>query len=274
MAALNIVAFEAFVDQIIDLSNDSYQESRYDCSNITVYTISDAVNALKAIFSKRNQYVEKLEDEDVDISFSQSHLVIEISIESEEGSGIVSIVDLVGFDSTFTTKIMQGNTDIIPDDCTEHEFIAHHNDYSLFSLRNMLIEMENENDVAFDTHLAQYVYEKLIDPTTKLSLIGKVNYSKNSFHETLNTLEFCSKFMHSRCEHQEKDSILVGNNFTHLENVLDPKSNTMPLKMQSEFSVMSESQSETITLHQEEERQKYGNNPGYREVQISYLDNN
>lgn len=186
----------------------------------------------------------------------------------------MSIVDLVGFDSRFTTKIMQGNTDKIPEDCSEEEFIAHHNDYSLFSLRNMLLEMTHESYIAFDTHLAQYVYEKLTDEATKITLLGKIHLTVNSFHETLNTLEFCSKFMHTRCSHQEKDSILIANNFTRLENVLDPKSSTMPIKLNEELSVKSESASETITYNQVDEHSKLHNFPMCREVQISYLDNN
>lgn len=273
-AALRIVAFEIFVDQIIDLSNDSYQDSKYDCNCITAYTISDAVNVLKTIFSKRNQYIQQLEDEDTDISFSLSHLVIELSIESESGSGIVSIVDLVGFDSNFTTKIMQGNTDMIPEDCSEEEFVTHHNDYSLFSLRNMLLEMHNESYMAFDTHLAQYIYEKIVDHTTYVSLIGKINNSKETFHETLNTLEFCSKFMHSRCSHKDADSIMVSNDFTHLENILDPKCNTQPLRMSSEFSVKSDGNTETIIYNQINDQRKLHHQNGCREVQISYLDNN
>jgi hypothetical protein len=169
---------------------------------------------------------------------------------------------------------MQGNTDRIPEDCSEEEFIAHHNDYSLFSLRNMLLEMSHESYIAFDTHLAQYVYEKLTDDTTKITMLGKVNVTVDSFHETLNTLEFCSRFMHTRCSHQEKDSILIANNFTRLENVLDPKSNTMPIKLNDELSVKSESASETVTYQQVDDISKLHNPRMYREVQISYLDNN
>jgi uncharacterized protein YfaT (DUF1175 family) len=116
MAALKIVAFEIFVDQIIDLNSNTHQESKFDCTSILVYTINDAVNTLKSMFSKRNQYVQKIDDEEIEISFSQSHLIVELSIESESGSGIVSICDLAGFDANFTTKIMQGSTDAIPED--------------------------------------------------------------------------------------------------------------------------------------------------------------
>lgn len=85
---------------------------------------------------------------------------------------------------------MQGNTDFIPEECTKEEFISHHNDYSLFSLRNMLLEMTNESFIAFDTHLAQYVYEKITDNNTDIVMIGKINSVRSSFHESLNTLEF------------------------------------------------------------------------------------
>ena len=132
MSALKIVAFEIFVDQIVDLSCDTHQESKFDCASMLVYTINDAVNTLRSIFAKRNQYIQKIDnEEETEISFSQSHLIIELSIESESGSGVVSICDLAGFDANFTTKIMQGTTDAIPEDCSEQEFIDHHNDFSL-----------------------------------------------------------------------------------------------------------------------------------------------
>ena len=85
---------------------DTLQESRFDCSNITVYTIADAVNALRAVYSKRRQEVEQPDGSSFDISISQSHLIVEMSIESEKNSGIVTIVDLVGFDLNFTAKMI------------------------------------------------------------------------------------------------------------------------------------------------------------------------
>ena len=270
-SALKIVAFEIFVDQIIDMSNETNMDSRFDCQPITAQTISEAVNILKTIFSKRNQHIEHLDDSDVEISFSQSHLVIELSIDREEGSGVVSIVDLVGFDSNFTSKIMQGNTDCIPENCTEYEFIMHHNDYSLFSLRNMLLEMGNESHIAFDTHLAQYVYEKITDEQVTISLIGKLHWIRNSFHETLNTMEFCSKFMHNRCEHQPRQSILIENNFTNLEENAEQNWNSVPISSRSEFTSKIQSASGGSSGREET---KLDSQNVCKEVQISYLDNN
>lgn len=80
--------------------------------------------------------------------------------------------------------------------------------------------------------------------------------------------------MHSRCMHQEKDSILVANNFTRLENVLDPKCNSMPIHDESEFSIHSQSATERSEFNQESEEAKLQNVGVCREVQISYLDNN
>lgn len=115
-AYLRIGAFEIFVDQIIDLTSDTTQENRFDCNIINVFTIGDAVNALKSIYSKRNQYIEQQDFNSIEVCSSLSSLVIELSIESDRNSGVVSIVDLVGFDSNLTNKIMQGNTDYMPED--------------------------------------------------------------------------------------------------------------------------------------------------------------
>ena len=136
VSELKIIAFEIFVDQIVDLISDTYQESKFNWQAISAFTISDAVNILKEIFSKRNQYLEKYEE--VELLHSQSHLILELSIQSEYGSGVVSIIDLAGFDSGLVQKIMQGDIDMIPDDCSDIDFIAHNNDISLLSLRNML----------------------------------------------------------------------------------------------------------------------------------------
>jgi hypothetical protein len=274
-SALQIDAFEIFADAIVDLVNYTTVDSKYDCSTIVVYTIGEAVNVLREIYMKRKQLVQQFDDSDMEISSSQSHLVIEMSIQSEVGSGTVTIMDLVGFDSNFTSKIMQGNTDFIPyGECTEEEFILHYNDYSLFSLRNMLLEMVNESYIAFETHLAQFVYEIITDKDMSIVMVGKINNVRSSFHESLNTLEFCSKFMHSRCLHQEKDSILIANNFTRLENFLDPKCNSMPIHNELEFSIHSQSDTEQSEFNQESEEAKLQNLEICREVQISYLDNN
>lgn len=50
--------------------------------------------------------------------------------------------------------------------------------------------MENTTPAGFETHLAQYLYEKIVDSGTKIVLVGQANIARNAFHETLNTLEF------------------------------------------------------------------------------------
>ena len=278
-SALKITAFEIFVDQLVDLTNDSYQESKYNWSSILAFTISDAVNMLKEIFSKRNQYIEQFE-QGAELLHSQSHLVIELCIQSEFGSGVVSIVDLAGFDSNLIQKIMQGSIDSIPDDCSDLDFISHNNDFSLLSLRNMLWDLKSDNYAAFETHLAQYVYEKLIDFSTEIALIGRINSSKSSLNETLNTLEFCSKFMHWRWDHENNNQINSPQNQI-IDNPINPKLKTMPI-IKSEYSDKSDVQSETITYNQGDDRSKqlHGKHKhslrigNWKQVQISYLDNN
>jgi hypothetical protein len=161
---------------------------------------------------------------------------------------------------------MQGNTDYLPEDCTEQEFVDNHNDYALFSLRNMLVEIETNSAMCFETQLAQYMYEKIVDSGTKITLIGQVNCSRHSFHESLNTLEFCAKFMHCRCTHQLKDSILQANEFTRLDNILDTRNQSLPIKSPQMTPVCD---SENPHDNSEAREQHY-----CREVQISYLDNN
>lgn len=63
---------------------------------------------------------------------------------------------------------MQGNTDYLPQNCSEQEFVSHHNDFALFSLRNMLIEIETNTATGFETHLAQFIYEKISDLESRI----------------------------------------------------------------------------------------------------------
>ena len=102
-------------------------------------------------------------EELIEKSYSQSHLCLEIQVVSDkEERGIITILDLVGFDGSFTQKIMDGTAQysksIIKSqkDQTHHhrtEFedtieldgvIKDYNDNALFSLRNLLISFENK----------------------------------------------------------------------------------------------------------------------------------
>ena len=83
-ACLSITAFEIFVDQIIDLTNDSIKENRLDLNSVNVYTISDAVDLLKSIFSKRNHFMEHPDGSSFEICSSLSTLVIELSLQNQK----------------------------------------------------------------------------------------------------------------------------------------------------------------------------------------------
>jgi hypothetical protein len=77
---------------------------------------------------------------------------------SEDEGHIFSFIDLVGFDHAFTQKIMEGssfhvnnNTSLmqqdggVSDSCLQ-TIIADCNDNNLFSLRNLLLAIEGEDD--------------------------------------------------------------------------------------------------------------------------------
>lgn len=74
--------------------------------------------------------------------------------------------------------------------------INDYNDNALFSLRNLMIDFENK-EISFseglDTILAVYFFHQLILPNSQISLIGFLDPAIESFHESLNTLEFCQK---------------------------------------------------------------------------------
>ena len=158
---------------------------------------------------------------------------------------------------------MQGNTDYLPQNCSEQEFVSHHNDFALFSLRNMLIEIETNTATGFETHLAQFIYEKISDLESRIWLVGQANMERSWFHQTLNTLEFWTKFMYCRSTNQPKDSILIGNGFTRIDNMLDPKNQSLPVQSPQMTPVW-----DSEHLHNANDQ------TAYREIQISYLDNN
>jgi hypothetical protein len=137
----------------------------------------------------------------------------------------------------------------------------------------MLLELNNDSYIAFDTHLAQYIYEKLVDHTVHVTLLGKVNIMKDSFHETLNTLEFCTKFIHTRCDHVDDHSIEIDNNYNQLANEIELKSRSHRMNVESEYSEKIESPCESLGFGRSGNGNLHSQN-ACKEVQISYLDNN
>jgi len=73
-----------------------------------------------------------------------------------------------------------------------------------------MIDFENK-DISFtqglDTILAVYFFHQLILPNSQISLIGFLDPAIESFHETLNTLEFCQKLALT-IEYSHKQSII------------------------------------------------------------------
>ena len=121
-------------------------------------------------------------------------------------------------------------------------------------LPTTVCDIHSESNIAFETHLSQYVYEKLVDDLTDIVLIGKINNSRSSINETLNTLEFWTKFMHWKWEHTIEEQLNSQRN-QKLWNQIEPKLNTMPI-IKSEYSDKSDVWSETITYNQGEDRSK------------------
>lgn len=97
------------------------------------------------------------------LSFSQSHLIVNIKIEDstqEDSGSMLSFVDLVGFDSLFTQKIMDGSSFSVNNisqfqkaeeeeemnDQNLKELIADCNDNNLISLKNLLLAIENDEE--------------------------------------------------------------------------------------------------------------------------------
>ncbi len=72
------------------------------------------------------------------------------------------------------------------------------NNHSLFSLRNLLLGIEVDSDPQIqealqESLISRLTFQKLLE-TTNFVMVGVVREEANNFNETLNTLEFCSKF--------------------------------------------------------------------------------
>ncbi|CAI2379068.1 unnamed protein product [Moneuplotes crassus] len=249
-SVLKISASEIFVDQIIDLVKGEYKESKSDCAFVTVEDIGEAVDTLKAIYTIRTQYVQQLENESFESSCSQSHLVVEISIEGGEGSGVVSLIDSIGFDSIVYPKGLVSGSSTPKESASEPELSANQNEYFMYSLKNLILELRGDGN------------------EMTINMIGLINSSIDSFQETLNTLEFCDNFIYSNFDLDES-SMLVDEN---CETVLVPHI-SLNGPMNQYLHKQHLSPSDSIKFDQMEN----SNGPSQRnickEVQISYLDN-
>ncbi len=92
---------------------------------------------------------------------------------------VYSFIDLVGFDEQFTGKIMEGSSFAVHNtsmfnreeeginEQALQKLISDCNDNNLYSLRNLLLAIENENEIEIQqtleqTSLARVVFAKLI----------------------------------------------------------------------------------------------------------------
>ncbi|CAI2379118.1 unnamed protein product [Moneuplotes crassus] len=173
---LKIKASEVFEDQIIDLVKGQYKEARAECSYATAEDINDAVATLQAIYTIRAKYIEQLENESYDTACSQSHLVVELNIDGGSRSGVVSIIDSVGFDSIGCSKGFTSTSYSPKDNSSEPEICTNQNEYFMYSLKNLLYELCADGN------------------QMTVNMIGLVNSSMDCFQETLVTLELLDRF--------------------------------------------------------------------------------
>lgn len=244
-SSLKISAWEVFMDQIIDLVKGEYKENKAECSFVTVDSIGQAVDTLKAIYSIRSQYIDQLENESFDSTCSQSHLVVELSISSEKGSGIVSLIDSVGFDTVVNPRILGASHSTPCENSSEPELSTNQNDYFMYSLKNLIHD-------------------------TWINLIGLVNSNIGSFLETLNTLDFWEDFGYANFNWDES-SMIVDENW---ETVVVPHiSLNGILNQQYEPRNRIETFSDSVKFEQIENLNGLHPQNICKEVQISYLDN-
>ncbi|CDW77805.1 kinesin motor domain containing protein [Stylonychia lemnae] len=254
-----ISCYEVFLETLCDLfdeTNDEFQTEN-DITWLKVTSLDQAEQQLKIAFLNRKQIVDEN-----GLSFSQSHLILNIKVAdstSENSGKMISFIDLVGFDDSFTEKIMNGNSFAIHENSilqNESQFqdqnnelklqrvIRDCNDNNLFSIRNLLLSLENDKDgklqqVLEETTLARVVFAKLLQ-SSNFYIIGTLNKNQDNFNESLNTLEFCTKFQQALINQQQtilpevKESSLV--QFTQEENMIatdDSYNNLMGKRVQA-----------------------------------------
>lgn len=131
------------------------------------------------------------------------HLIVTIKIHDEhkQRDSELSFLDVVGFDHSFTERIMNGETDIVLDEFNEKNFNSNWH-WDLFALRNLLLAIDQArsegyelNDVSLieDRSIAKILSHRL-RMDSKIHLISFVTEENEHFQQTLNTLEFCLKF--------------------------------------------------------------------------------
>eukprot|EP00347_Sterkiella_histriomuscorum_P017550 403348912 len=206
---VNISCYEVFLETLCDLFDETNEEfqTENDVTWLPVYQLDQAEQLLKMAFLNRKQIVDEN-----GLSFSQSHLIVNIRVidqVSECQGNIYSFIDLVGFDEEFTEKIMNGNSFTIhnetminqqddEDDERLQRVIRQCNDNNLFQIRNLLLAIENEKDsniqqVLEEATLSRVIFAKLLQ-SNNFFVIGTLNKQQQHFNESLNTLEFCTKF--------------------------------------------------------------------------------
>ncbi|CAI2359884.1 unnamed protein product [Moneuplotes crassus] len=177
----------------------------------------------------------------------------------------ITFIDVIGFDQSFTERIMGGHVDIPLDSTHDFDDETHcHSD--LFALRNLLLAIDEArtegyelNDVSLieDRNISKVVSHRLkVD--SNINLISFVNQNNEHFQQTLNTLEFALKFR--ACFSKEKGKNLniqhssdqsdssVG--ITHeQEESEEEDGNTRLEKIQTKHIVFSSS--ENSDLHEE-----------------------
>ena len=114
---------------------------------------------------------------------------------------MINFIDLIGFDKEFTQRIMKGETDVEETSQISLPWQdALHAD--LFSLRNLVLSADQAqshgyrlNDVSLceERVLANIVSHKF-KTDHQFHLLGFVSDFDDDFQESLNTLEFCTKF--------------------------------------------------------------------------------
>lgn len=116
----------------------------------------------------------------------------------------MTFIDLVGFNDGFTQKIMNGDLSMsIQSDMSEDMVIEENIHLDLFSLRNLVLSADQAQSHGYrlrDVSLCEErVLANIISHRFKtdhsFNLLGFVNNEDESFQESLNSLEFCLKFL-------------------------------------------------------------------------------
>ena len=146
---------------------------------------------------------------------NQSHIIVAIKVHDEKKNKDTELtfIDIIGFDRSFTDRIMNGETDADFEEGVDNKngkdfrvfnfrTIEINIHWDLFALRNLLLAIDQARTEGYELNDVSLTEERCIAKVishklrmdNKIHLIGFASDDNDWFQQTLNTLEFWLKF--------------------------------------------------------------------------------